>query len=640
MDLSTFSVDPELTPRIAKLPAFDDIKTREVASIADKAGRAADFVANEFLVATTDAKALAELLTRWSGRNVLSLKLDGGESAPAVEYHVVEIDSSSIDASNIASDLQALDQSSRNDFTLSSEVALRTLASCIAAAREDASPDCVVGLNWIMYPSEEAPTGDALGGVLPYTPNLYDWPYLASGTVQDFSVLGAWDRLREAGRTAAPVRIAIFDAGFSVSRDLPRTTTVVPAGGNNVPNPFPTSRGGSAPWHGTNVASACAAVPYDGFGTAGPAGVLSNLSLFLVQSPSLDLGSIIRYLGSVVPTSLRAGPRIISMSFEVPVPASLFALAEPFNLFTTTLVASGIGVFASAGNQGEDVDGQDCAGVCWERTWYVPAENRGVVGVGGLGVDSLNVANGSNFGSALDADTVDIFGPMDVWVGPDPGATSNSAQARSGTSFSAPFIAGVAALVLAADPQLRPSEVVAILRDTANVGGPDPRVRRWVNANRAVMRALAWTEESGWRWCNRCQGLWLNLGPYRGVCAAGGVHDRQRSWNYSVILNSPTYPGQSGWRRCVRCLGLWFSGGPSVGVCPAGGEHWQVLSADYRVAMDLVDPPGQAGWVWCRRCQGLWFGGQSAGMCPDGGGHDRGGSGIYSLITVGRQTSN
>jgi hypothetical protein len=39
----------------------------------------------------------------------------------------------------------------------------------------------------------------------------------------------------------------------------------------------------------------------------------------------------------------------------------------------------------------------------------------------------------------------------------------------------------------------------------------------------------------------------------------------------------------------------------------------------------------QDNWRWCRKCQGLHWGGQSAGICASGGGHDFAGSGNYTL---------
>ncbi|MEZ4270450.1 MAG: S8/S53 family peptidase [Myxococcota bacterium] len=46
--------------------------------------------------------------------------------------------------------------------------------------------------------------------------------------------------------------------------------------------------------------------------------------------------------------------------------------------------AAGILVFASAGNDGADVDAEDCFIGCWEGAYRVPCEAPGVICVGGL----------------------------------------------------------------------------------------------------------------------------------------------------------------------------------------------------------------------------------------------------------------
>jgi hypothetical protein len=89
---------------------------------------------------------------------------------------------------------------------------------------------------------------------------------------------------------------------------------------------------------------------------------------------------------------------------------------------------------------------------------------------------------------------VDLFAPYWVLIGADPDSPANAVRWMGGTSFSSPFVAGVAALVWAADPGLRADEVEAILLRTA-ITSSDPTVGRYVDAFAAVVDALGFTPD-------------------------------------------------------------------------------------------------------------------------------------------------
>lgn len=150
----------------------------------------------------------------------------------------------------------------------------------------------------------------------------------------------------------------------------------------------------------------------------------------------------------------------------------------PFEATTAALRASGVLIFAAAGNKGKNVDHVGCTfKVCFERTWYTPCENAGVICVGGTGGNSKYNHKDSNYGNKQ----VDIFAPFTLWLGPDPSSPTNVARAKNGTSYSSPFAAGVAALIWAADPSMSANQVETILLDTAHTS-PDDKVRSYVNA--------------------------------------------------------------------------------------------------------------------------------------------------------------
>jgi hypothetical protein len=161
----------------------------------------------------------------------------------------------------------------------------------------------------------------------------------------------------------------------------------------------------------------------------------------------------------------------------------------------------------------------------------------------------------------------------------------------------------------------------------------------------------------GWRYCNKCQGLFFALHG-SSHCPADGSHS-DSGGHYFMIHNSPNAPGQepwsgraqSTWRRCSKCNGLFFGGKPNVGpvggCCPADhGFHTALGSPDYRLYVDAPpsDPtdstssetraPGQGNWRYCSKCLGLFFGGaSSSGVCPvDKQAHDKAHSGNYTVL--------
>jgi len=98
-----------------------------------------------------------------------------------------------------------------------------------------------------------------------------------------------------------------------------------------------------------------------------------------------------------------------------------------------------------------------------------------------------------------------------------------------------------------------------------------------------------------WRWCHKCQGLFYadrNLGPFKGVCPAGGSHDDNPSAAYSMPLDVPGY-------ACARGL---YPGLPRASVA---NFDWDIIQHDSFViataaeSRDSANPPerfiGSAG---------------------------------------------
>jgi hypothetical protein len=476
----SFSVDESVTPRVSELPGFEDGVPQPLASIVDELGNQADFVADELILLTDDPATLDDFLTRWEGEILFTFDpVDyGGITTAKDAMYLVRINTALADPSALEADLRALTQKGQGHHRVSSQEGLNLLA----AAAGEAVGGLDIGVNWVASGAEfrdrvttEAPVGP--GG---YSTNAFDWAHLNSGSTQNVGVTEAWRALDVTDRLDNRVQYAVLDMGFAPDADFPAGWTAFSVSHTDAVGTENRGDCGSpCPWHGTHVVGAGMGVPDNSWGGAGVAGPVAEPILVFTEYD---------FVHSVVALAKAAheGADIINMSYGTPVPGIFAWTVDPFERATKAFRDSGVLLFAAAGNQDHNVDGEDCfLGFCWEETWYWPCENDGVICVGALAEGSRDKADYSNYGS----EDVDIFAPGTNWVGPDPANPGNIAQEVNGTSAASPYAAGVAALIWAADPSLSAGEVADILHDTAQ-WSPDTRVKLYVNAYDAVVMAL------------------------------------------------------------------------------------------------------------------------------------------------------
>ncbi len=112
--------------------------------------------------------------------------------------------------------------------------------------------------------------------------------------------------------------------------------------------------------------------------------------------------------------------------------------------------------------------------------------------------------------------------------------------------------------------------------------------------------ALDQLGQQGWRYCCKCQGMFL-IDSARRPCATGGLHDPGRSGAYVLATATAVdrrYCGvdfQAAWRRCLFCASLFFSGNVppgtpflQAGACPGvEGGHIGDTTTEY-----LLRPAG------------------------------------------------
>jgi subtilisin family serine protease len=221
--------------------------------------------------------------------------------------------------------------------------------------------------------------------------------------------------------------------------------------------------------HGTAVAGVAASQGNNGVGMAGTAWGVSIMPVKISSQGSSDDVT----LAQGVLYAVDHGADVINISFGGPGGSSTMQSA------INTALSRGVVVVASAGNSGYSASGNIS----------YPAAYPGVISVGAT--DSADaIASFSSTGSALA-----LSAPGAGILSWNPAAGTNALSYWDGTSFSSPLVAGVAALMLSANPSLTPTQVKDLLEQTAlDLGSPGPdqyfghgRVR----ADAAVAAAVA-----------------------------------------------------------------------------------------------------------------------------------------------------
>lgn len=515
----SYTVDGSVTPFLAELPGIDGGTARPLTAVRDPQGTVSTFVADEIVLQTDDTAVLSAFLARTGGTVLLEIDPAASGIAGLPKTYLVRVNLSRADTGGFTTNIENLMDSSivsAGEFAFGSSAGVQVFS----LAAEEAASGLTVGINWVSESaaiptgSSEAPNGPTLLGAA-YDPDAYTWPHFAAGTTQDIGVPEAWTLMYRGGKLGNSVDIAILDGGFYPNADFPSGTTylnVFPFDPRNV-----NGVDSSAPFHGTDVLQTAAALGDDNNGIVGVAAPIAHpIALYTSYDFFVSIAS--------VTMARAAGADVINMSYSAKVPSIFGWTVWPFEAATAAVRASGALLFASAGNDGENVDGERCVlGICWEHTWVTPCENAGVICVGGLGWDSQMRAGNSNYGR----EHVDIFAPYTVYAGQSPAAPGGNTTAGviSGTSFASPYAASVAALIWASDPTLSANEVWTIMRDTAH-SSPDRRVNRYVNAYDAVLETIG-----------------VGLNAEITAPAAGAAYDLGRSVSLSANVGYVTVSG-------------------------------------------------------------------------------------------------
>jgi serine protease len=503
----SFSVDTSVIPGRADLAPLPNGTPRVASAVRDAGGTVATFVERELVFwPATDAE-LTAILARWNGV-VVKDRTTPPELPHLARRVTVRIDPARAQNDALRARVLELDNRPRGAHSFSSSAALSTMA----AAAEEAVAGRKVGINWVLQPqlplhdwvARDIVEGDdqaRLQFVTTAGKNPFHWPGFADcdpdpaspdvpppcrqsfpdGTpiYQHLNVAEGWRALAMMDKlNAGSVRAALIDRWFGMDTDYPSALTVRDLSGI----------GNETPGHGHLMTLAGFAVPGNGIGAAGPGGPVVDLTQMRATYEESEVGDAFEW-------SYRLEQRIAAASMTMTIPYYL----TPF-MWMDTARADDMAIFASAGNDGRNVDAEDCfltipvIGVpipgCNESVSVEPCENEGVICVGGLGWDSALRHPGSNYG-----ESVNIGAPWHTFIhapnanGPDglplPDrftlltstgavptmpvtlATLASPNFGGGTSGASAFAAGLGALIFAANPDLTTKQMKYCLYSSA-----------------------------------------------------------------------------------------------------------------------------------------------------------------------------
>ena len=288
----------------------------------------------------------------------------------------------------------------------------------------------------------------------PNDPNYSGQAYLGRLELDD-----AWDTVKG---DSGDVVIAIVDEGTSIAHeDLSGSLWVNSAetAGNNIDDDNngyvddingwnfessradPTSVEGDA--HGSWVSGAANAETDNSKGIAGAAWNAETMPLNAGCKGAN--GTVCHYINALL-YAANNGADIVNCSWATTTKSAVLLQT------IRTVLDSGALVVAAVGNDNKNID----------HDFYFPARYPEVLSVGGTKNANNEKEAGSNYGR-----TVNVFAPGErVWV--TNGVTTNKYGQGTGTSFAAPLVAGIAALVMTERPSLDPEQVRELIRLTAN----------------------------------------------------------------------------------------------------------------------------------------------------------------------------
>ena len=379
-------------------------------------------VEGQLLVAAPNARGIQELLERHELAIDRAMDLGGEDIIFVLTPNGVPLTESDanerLKAANISLDEQ---------ITVSSPAMLNTMVVFLLESFRGTK----IGLNPVLTPASlsvsatEGPIGPT-----EYNPDARRWSYLGANGPHEYGVVDAWDRLAQAGVQDVPVPVAVFDGGFSATPDLDVGFDIDPSA-DDVAHP-------DHPRHGAQVAGMIVAGRDDGYGVVGVASSIAGVKAYPLDSPTLLRAT------ELMTEAVDDGARIVNLSWSGRTPSfqnstlQRHPLASVFERLGEQAL-----IVTSAGNSGEDVVD--------DSSLFLPCSLTDVLCIGGMNPTADERHIQSNYSVDEGAIGVDLFAPFTVFGTPEPG---EPVRYTSGTSLSAAYVSGVAALAFAAKPDM------------------------------------------------------------------------------------------------------------------------------------------------------------------------------------------
>ncbi|MFI6006669.1 type VII secretion-associated serine protease mycosin [Streptomyces sp. NPDC051366] len=317
-----------------------------------------------------------------------------------------------------------------------------TAAAAAATAAAAAAP----------YPEPvRAPALDLAGAgecTFPMKKQIADRPW----ALQRLLVDELWAQTKGKDKNGKPVRVAVIDTG--VDRANPQLSGAIDVGaGKDFVDPKGGDGTSDTVGHGTKVAGLIAARPQEGTGFVGLAP--DSTIIPIRQNDGQGKGNALS-LGQAIDHAVSKGAQVINISQDTDVPLS--ADSELGKAVQRAIDAKVV-VVASAGNDG----------MSGEKRRTYPAAFPGVLAV------ASSDRNNERAAFSQPGDFIGVAAPGVDMVSTVPGFGQ---CIDNGTSFSAPYVAGVAALLRAKHEDWSPQEIVWQIQGTAerSVNGRDDYV--------------------------------------------------------------------------------------------------------------------------------------------------------------------